>query len=102
MFTYKTNSKGHDSSLSLLPAGMDATQSAIVTSHLNKTTQYSGILLATMAERLLNDSGVKLTERSFLDPCSRIYFILGACKRLKLKLTINNVPIRRTGVVCSP
>ena len=67
---YKTKSQGHDSSAALLLAGLTATQSATVTSYSRKTTEYSGVLLATMTDKLVNDSGVKVIERAFLDPFS--------------------------------
>ena len=82
---YKTNSLGRDSSSALLPACMAASQSAMMTSHSSETKKNSGILLATMTDKLLNDSGVKLIERASLDPCSKIYSISGAFKKLELK-----------------
>ena len=85
---YKTNPLGRNSSSAFLPSGMLATQSATVTSQSSKTFLTSGILLATVNYKILNDSGDKLIERAFLDPYLENYNTSGACKRRSLNQKI--------------
>ena len=55
---HKTYPLGRDSSAAFLPSGMAATQSSIVISHSSKTLLTIGIWLATVNNKMPNDSGV--------------------------------------------